>query len=576
MQTWRQISLCLCAVALSFLALNHPRSHSDIVDATQFSIAFFATLLTGEAVIFALAFSAASSWPSLRAIDSHIAFREWVLIGWFAALFTGCGLLGDNAVSATYGALLFLLANIFGIFSFVRLFGLASIGGRNRLLRRTLAGALARERAGSGSPLDKAHDIENDPTVHSYLSAISQAATDNDPTAIRHLVGQLVEAEVPAEAADEAIAVHLDVLHRLLRATLASEADPVQVTACAHALIDSVIRHCRRLPNPAPPLGTLSRYLAWLANTALLMSVRGVASNRAARELIALTTDARLKILRCVDPDPKSAANRDELGTILTSPLQVLLWSGDFSEFHGAHQASALYGVYEILTGAKFMGNYWDGASILTQLRQALYSGEDAISTPEADAARHVFGPVAEFDHFWTLVSVTALATLRDARLPHPPELVRPEFTADHRLLGAYLRTFATHRYVTTAVGARDALLRLVSHADLPSSPAAEIRNARADHAYRVPAPLVEPHQRPAAMILAIACRVAPLTSGDDDTELRAFLTALSDSALEAAARLAARILPGAAEQEETAPVEAIVIGLKVLQLVGGHIREGT
>lgn len=572
MQTWRQIALFLYAAALGLVALNYPRAHDDIVDATQFSIAFFATLLTGEAVIFALTFSAASSWPSLRSIDSHIAFREWVIIGWVAALFTGCGLLADNAASATYGALLFLLANIFGIFSFVRLFGLASIGGRNRLLRRTLAEALARQGADFGSPT---HEPKNDPVVNSYLGAISQAATSNDPTAIRHLVGQLVEAEVPAEAGEDAIAVHLDVLHRLLRATLVSGADPIQITACAHELIDSTIRHCRRLPNPAPPLGALSRYLAWLANTALLMSVRGVASNRAARELVALTTDARLKILRSVDPDPKSATNREELGSILTDPLQVLSWSGDFTEFHGAHQASALYGVYEILTGTKFMGNYWDGASILTQLRHALYDGgAEAVSTAEADAARNVFGSVEEYDHFWALVSVTALATLRDTRIPHPPELLRPEFTPDHQLLGAYLRTFATHRYFTTAAQAREALLSLAGSADLPSSPAARIRNSRSGHVYRVPVPFVEPHQRPAAMILAIACRLAPLTPGDSDTELRAFLTALPSPALTAVARLAARILPGAAAEAD--PVEAVATGLKVVELVGAHTREGS
>lgn len=572
MQTWRRIALFLCAVALGFVALDFPRSHDDIVDATQFSIAFFATLLTGEAVIFALTFSAASSWPSLRAIDSHIAFREWVLIGWFAALLTGCGLLSDNAVSATYGALLFLLANIFGFFSFVRLFGLASIGGRNRLLRRTLAGALAQQGTNFGS---FSQEPENDPVVNSYLGTISQAATSNDPTAIRHLVDQLTEAEIPAGAAEDAITVHLDVLHRLSRATLAGGADPIQVGACARSLIDSVIRHCRGLPDPAPAMGALSRYLAWLANAALLMSVRGVASNRAARELVAFTTDARLKILRCVDPDPKSATTRDELGTIFTDPLQVLLWSGDFTEFHGAHQASALYGTYEILTGTKFMGNYWDGASILTQLRQALYGGDtDAVSTPEADAARNTFGSVTEYDHFWALVSVTALATLRDARLPHPPELIRPEFTPDHQLLGAYLRTFATHRYFVTAAEAREALLSLVSRADHPGAPAAEIRNARRGNAYRLPAPLVEPHQRPAAMVLAVACRLAPLAPGDSDTELRDFLTALPSPALGATARLATRVLPGAAAEVD--PIEAITFGLNVLKLVGTHTREGT
>lgn len=568
MQRWRQVALLLCASALGILAFACPREHDDVIGATQFSIAFFATLLTGEAVIFALTFSAASSWPSLRAIDSHIAFREWVLVGWFAALFTACGLLGGSAVSATYGALLFLLANIFGIFSFVRLFGLASMGGRNRLLRRTLAGALARQ----GADDDRSPgDLDTDAVINSYLGAVSQAATSNDPTPMRHLTDQLAGAEVPAEAAQQAITVHLDVLHRLSRATLVSNTDPIQVAACSRILIDSVIGHARRLANPAPALGALSRYLAWLANTAWLMSVRGVASNRAARELVALSTDARLKILRCVDPDPKSATTRDELGTIFTTPAQALMWYGDFTEFHGAHQASALYGVHEFLTGTKFMGNYWDGASVLTRLREALY-GPGAVTTPEADRTRRAFGSEDGYDHFWALVSVTAFATLRDARLPHPPELIRPEFTPDPQLLGAYLRTFATHRYFTTAEQARTALLNLISRADTPGSLTAEIGEARRSYPYRVPTPVTEPHQRPAAMVLAIACRLAPLAPGETTAKLRAFLSGLSLPALRAAARLAARVLPGAAEESD--PVESITVGLGVLQLVGAHTRE--
>ncbi|MFJ9346864.1 hypothetical protein [Streptomyces sp. NPDC101237] len=563
----------MCAVVLALLAVDKPRSADDVVAATQFSIAFFATLLTGEAVIFALTFSAASSWPSLQAIDSHIAFREWVLVGWFAALFTACGLLGDSRVSATYGALLFLLANIFGIFSFVQLFGLASVGGRNRLLRRTLAEALG---PAGGVARRPAHDFENGPVVDAYLSALSQAVTSNDPTEVGNLVDQLVEAGVAAGAAENAIALHIDVLHRLARAALVSGADPIQATTCGRTLIDSVVRLCRSLPEPAPALGALSRYLAWLANTSLLMSVRGVASNRSARELVALTTDARLKILRCVDPDPKSATGPDELGTLLPKPLQVLMWSSDFAEFHGAHQAGALYGVYEILTGTKFMGNYWDGASILTQLRRALFGDGDAVDNPAADAARRAFGSVEEYDHFWALTSVAALATLRDCRVPHPPELVRPEFTPDRQLLGAYLRTFASHRYFGTAEGARTALLGLVSRTAVSGSASERVHHRRAGRAYRVPAPQVEPQLRPAAMILAVACRLAPLVPGGDDTELRTFLAALPSVGLRITAGLAARVLPGASEVARTDPVEVVVVGLKVLTLVGTDTGEGT
>ncbi|MFF7985379.1 hypothetical protein ACFZDK_40770 [Streptomyces sp. NPDC007901] len=340
-------------------------------------------------------------------------------------------------------------------------------------------------------------------------------------------------------------------------------------------MVDSVVRLCRRLPDPASPLGALSRYLAWLANTALLMSVRDVASNRSARELVALSTDARSRILRCVDPDPKSANGPDEIGTLLPEPHQALKWSADFSEFHGAHQAGALYGVYEILTGTKFMGNYWDGASILTQLRQALFGGEDAVTTPAADAARAAFGSVEEYDHFWALTSVTALATLRDCRVPHPPELVRPEFTPDHQLLGAYLRTFATHRYFGTAEEARTALLGLISRTAASGSVSEPVHHGRGGRAYRVPAPHVEPQLRPAAAILAVAGRLAPLAPSGDDTELRGFLTALPSVSLRITAGLAARVLPGAAEVAQTDPVEVIVVGLKVLTLVGAHTREG-
>jgi len=58
-------------------------------------------------------------------------------------MLTATGLLTRTAIAGTYGALLFLLADAFGMFSFVRLFGLASAEGRKRLLSRTLAVRLA-------------------------------------------------------------------------------------------------------------------------------------------------------------------------------------------------------------------------------------------------------------------------------------------------------------------------------------------------------------------------------------------------------------------------------------------------
>ncbi|MFD5870518.1 hypothetical protein [Streptomyces sp. NPDC060322] len=544
--------------------MHNPVAQDDAVDATQFTVAFFATLLTGEAVIFALTFSAASSWPSLRAIDSHIAFREWVFIGWLAALFTACGLLGQSGISLTYGALLFILANIFGIFSFIRLFGLASIGGRNDLLRQTLTSALTGPRPQAN--LDG-------PVIAAYLGALDQAISTNDPTGIRHLVAQLVDAEVPPSESGPSLALRLEVLHRLSRAALVRGADPVVVVGCGESLIDSVLQQGHELPDASVVLGELSRYLAWLGSTARLMSVRGIASSRAARELVAMSVDNRLRILLAVDPDPKQFASTDEAGSVISDPVGVLVWVRDFTEFQGAHQANALYSVFQILSGRKFMGNYWDGDSVIGALRIALFSDDARTAGPEADAARSLFGGVEEFDRFWALTSVSAVATLRDRRVPHPPELIRPEFTSDPQLLGAYLRSFGTHRWFTTAQEAHEVLLSLVGRAEGESSPWELARRRTVQQELKTPAPRTEPRERPAAMVLSVACRIAPLEPGGSDRELRAFLARLPGPALTAADELAARVLPGAVRQGE--PGDAVVNGLKVMQLVGAHIRVG-
>ncbi|GGR78468.1 hypothetical protein GCM10010252_16420 [Streptomyces aureoverticillatus] len=571
--TRRRAALASGAVGLAAVAWEWPVATGDAVDATQFTIAFFATLLTGEAVIFALSFSSASSWPSLRAIDSHIAFREWVLAGWVAAMFTAGGLLGQSERSTTYGALLFLLANCFGVFSFARLFGLASVGGRNRLLRRTLALGLIELRARQGS-LDE--ELSDDPVVAAYLGALDQVISGNDPNGIRNLVLQLTGMNVPAPANEDAAALHLEVLHRLCRAALVRGTDPVIVVGCAESIVGSLVRQVRALPDPAVVLGATSRYLAWLGSTATLMSQRGIASKRAARELVTLCVDSRRLVLRQADPDPVSVSSSAEMGSVFESPAAMVLWARDFTEFHGSDQAGAFYGVHQFLTGQKFMGNYWDGASVLSETRAVLYGGTDTppADTPEARASRELFGSVAEFDRFWALVSVNALATLRDVRIPHPPELVRPEFTPDPQLLGAYLRTFASHRWFSDAGAAQRALGVLMVRADGPDSPWSLARARTERSVVRTPAPRSEPQDRPAAMVLAIAARLAPLAPDEPDQELRAFLAGLSVPALEAAARLAARVLPGADGTDD--PREAVSRGLRVLQLVGAHTRRAT
>jgi hypothetical protein len=99
----KRATLAGIAVVLLPIALVAPMNSDDLVDSVSFSLAFLATLLTGEAVIFALSFSPSSSWPSLREIDAHISFREWVVVGWLGGMLTAAGLLADAGAACRFG-----------------------------------------------------------------------------------------------------------------------------------------------------------------------------------------------------------------------------------------------------------------------------------------------------------------------------------------------------------------------------------------------------------------------------------------------------------------------------------------
>jgi hypothetical protein len=575
----RRVASAVCVVGLLAVAWAVPLSRQDVIDSATFSIAFFATLLTGEAVIFALSFSASSAWPSFREIDGYIGFRDWVVTGWLGAMLTASGLLVQAATAATYGAFLFLLADLVGIFSFIRLLGLASSGGRQRLLARTLGRAL--QDPARGARQRQAGEA----VAAAYLGQLDQSASASDGGSVQALAAELAGATADnrgtALATRAALALHLEAVHRLAKAALVGKLDPVVASAAARVLVESLLARVGVPLDGAAPgavrpelaaavLGQASRYLAWLASTSLVLSARQVTTASSAREMVGFAVASRDLILRLADPDPPGAGPGD-LGTPLAGPACAVAWLADFTDFHGSHQAAGLYPVYEILTGSKFLGNYFDGDSVLSGLRSVLFSGAPGGLGPAAQATRQAFGTVTEFDLTWTLVSVGAIATLRDVRIAHPPELIRPEFSPDHQLLAAYLRTFAAHRFFSTAEQAMTTLTSLVSRTAAPGGMWYEVRAVASHAAWTAPAPVIEPRQRLSACVLAVASRLAPLGPGEPDRELRAFLTALPLPLLEATGRLAARVLPGrdTSRAGQHGVEQAISERLRVLHLIG-------
>jgi hypothetical protein len=386
--------------------------------------------------------------------------------------------------------------------------------------------------------------------------------------------------------------LHLEVVHRLAKAALVGKLDPVVASSAAETLVGSLLGRAGagvarggggdggqvRGERAAAVMGLAGRYLAWLAGASLVLSARGVAPAGAAREVVAFAVRGRRMVLRAVDPDPPYAAGRRDLGTPLSGAAGVVAWMADFAEFHGAHQAAGMYPVYEILTGAKFLGSYWDGDCVLAALRDALFAGEAPADSAAAEVSRAAFGSVAGFDRVWMLVSAGAVATLRDVRVAHPPELVRPEFTPDPVLLGAYVRAFAGHRYFSTAAQARVALAGAVGRTGQPGDVWHRVRVIRGLAGWAGPVPVVEPHRRLAGCVLAVAARLAPLSDGEPDRQLRVFLSGLPVPVLEAAGRLAVRVLPGPerAEHSGRGAVHEVVDRLRVLQLAGAHaVRAG-
>ena len=183
------------------------------------------------------------------------------------------------------------------MFSFIRLFGLASADGRKRPLRRTPTGALGNvsTRRASG-PAGLQQRMREGHVLNAYLGQLDEAAARSDGNGVRDLADELTT--IPAAVHGSAIAaLHLDVVRRLAKAALVGKLDPVVAAVAAETLINSLLTRSaspggsRADPaaahEAASVMAQASRYLAWLASTALTLSAQDVTTAGAARELVA-------------------------------------------------------------------------------------------------------------------------------------------------------------------------------------------------------------------------------------------------------------------------------------------------
>ena len=93
--------------------------------------------------------------------------------------------------------------------------------------------------------------------------------------------------------------------------------------------------------------------------------------------------------MRAFDPEP-NAPSEVELLSPAQDVVAATAWLRCFTEYHGAYQASAMYPYYQILTGRRFVENYYHGALIAGRLRDQLPRG---VYPPAAGAGRTSPGP---------------------------------------------------------------------------------------------------------------------------------------------------------------------------------------
>lgn len=540
-------------LALAALVLN--LSPTETVSLTQFELPLVAAILTAESVILALSFDSTNSWPSFSDVARYIYFVQWLAIAMTATFALVASIFLDNRYLRSWGSLVLAFAILFGAASLLRLLRVTGSLGRREFLRDSFRNRIAESvRHNPETWLVSRNDAAE---LADYIHAVSRSIDSGDSVALTAQLDCLLILDPRREFAMTWLELHRYILERLIHAAIFRDFPPDAAGRLAKTLYDSILDRVALLASQAPNsaeirddignvtsallLGIVGRLAAWILSSIYYYCARGDHNSLQFRSFAIASLRTRDRVVRMVDPDQPSSTSVSDLKSILSSPFEVLVWLRCYVELHGSNQAAALYPTYELLTGEKYLRNYWDGASVVSDLRRRLWS-TDSNDNAILKETRELFGDQDGFDLFWTSLGVGALATLRDATLTFPIGLIHSEFSPDRRLLSAYVRTYATHRFVRTAEEARSLLNELV----MDGGPGnhlwwrcGEIIKAASSFVWP---PILEPSDRPAACVLTVACKLVPESENSETFELRRFLEWLPDPMLEATQREATRV----------------------------------
>lgn len=511
--------------SLFTLAVSTKISQSASQSIAAQAAVYYGFILTAISVIVAIAFAESSRWPSLTTVARHAFFAEFIILGALAAATIIVGLLIDNSTVQALAAWLWFAAAITGVLSLVRTFQLSTHAGLERLLTRQLASSF--HHASRQAP---SSDVQEE-----HREAIEDAITDSGTRLLR-LANQVRAARGLVGPTAVGFSYSLATCRTVMKAALLGTLDGRLAAQTIRCLLEPAAFEHGPEHNEARTVHITqsARWLAWMMHSTWIMHDQRLTATATARQLIETGNQLRIELLRVLDPEPKSALPDEFASPITTSDLACYSFL-HFQAHQGPGAAASGYMLYQVLTGDRYHGDYFVGSPLLADLRIRLNEAPFTLGSPSSNWR------VQDFDDFVVDALALQLATARDRRITHPPQLTMGDFTDADQVPEAMAGLAFHFGGLDTETDALEGFMRAV----VAKHP---LRNRFAE-LDSLGSPLPASELSASSMAPAIALVQSLRLEGAYSGASCRFMELLSPNLQQAVAELAARLLPEVAQK---------------------------
>lgn len=508
----------------------------------QVDLGLFSALLTAVTIVFAVTITPQTRWPSFGDLTRAMAALSWLFTATVGIMCAAAGDIWSHPGLASAGAVLTVVQLGFGLDSLWVLMRFRAAAGRRRILVQ-LTTLRLRRAADEGTATVQHHELAD------LVDEVEYLIDRNDVPEIAARVSEIADGYFGDLTPDQAryrltLLTHL--LERLGRSILFESLPGDAARAAIPPLVDGVLqaswrlaslpasRRATRTPEAvaaAVALGQVCRVIAWLLQCAH-EQLQSDPNDPASRQIVTALSHARQRIVSFVDPDPPGffRGPGDPWPNGFDNPRAVVLWWAALCEFGGSYVGVGMYILCEVLTGEKFLGNYWDDSCIFTEIERRIQAGD---TTAAVDTV------LAECGGLGTLsldLAATVIAGLRNRNFVAPTGRESDaDFSTEVQFLRSQLTMFATYDCLADEEAAIDWMTDALLSAPTRRCVERLVRDAYAQYAVPDRVPMRSLSERPGAVVLAALIRLAMHRRAQADAFLRRLPPSLVAGALQQA-----------------------------------------